>query len=430
VACREIGIVWRLERDCWRRARYTIRSDKIPKESPNVPRFDEERVTHKQRLLVISPRPPSKDGKGDQKRALDAIRALEAQWEIEVVSWLHGAGERLLNSRLVSRAPTLLRFSLSLPAQVAYVQAQVPRSLFKAIEHADAILMITDRALSQPPRRPFVIDFVDDLSANATRRAEALNLIGRWFWRREARLVREFDSLLLWSAQAATAVSIADAASIGDTVVPIPLTLDLPEVPDDVTEMGDSVVFSGNLAYAPNAEAAMWICRSLAPALTKRGVDPSRVLIVGRRPPRALITAVKRAGVVLERDVPSIKDVLTRAGVCVAPMALGSGVQNKVLEAISAGRPCVITPLANVGLDLNDGVSAIVRARESEMFVDSVVRLLGNRQLAKTIAVSAREHLKRSDADIVSHAWRQLLGSIVPTVDLPNDLDGSEGPAH
>jgi len=52
--------------------------------------------------------------------------------------------------------------------------------------------------------------------------------------------------------------------------------------------------------------------------------------------------------------VDDIRPYIAHAGVAVAPMRVARGVQNKVLEAMAAGRPVVGTAAAFEGLDIAD----------------------------------------------------------------------------
>ena len=85
------------------------------------------------RLVVVSPRPPRFDGQGDQRRALEIVKALEQEWEVEVVSWLpdvdHPGWRRYRTTP--GQLARIGALAVVLPAQVAYVQslARPARSL-------------------------------------------------------------------------------------------------------------------------------------------------------------------------------------------------------------------------------------------------------------------------------------------------------------
>jgi glycosyltransferase involved in cell wall biosynthesis len=184
----------------------------------------------------------------------------------------------------------------------------------------------------------------------------------------------------------------------------------------------DRVAFIGNLFYEPNHEAALWICRCLVPKLRDRAFDPSRLVIAGRRPRRLLIAAAAAAGVELRPDVEDLGAVVAESAVVLAPMELGSGVQYKILDATGAGRPCVITPVANRGLGLEDEVSALVRERRADAIADAITTLLSDPRLRERIAAGALDHLHAFSPAEVAEAWRRC---IRPLMSDPSITSGS-----
>ena len=60
-------------------------------------------------------------------------------------------------------------------------------------------------------------------------------------------------------------------------------------------------------------------------------------------------------GVRVVADVPDLRPYLWGAAVYACPMESGTGIKNKLLEAMAAGAPAVATPLACQGLAVRDG---------------------------------------------------------------------------
>jgi len=368
------------------------------------------------RALLVSPRPPRPDGRGDQRRAAEILAALEADHEVEVVSWLPDVGGDAVarwggaSARDWTRA---LRLARRLPLTVAYVQALAPADLARRLadDAYDVAVLVTDRAVPPAFARVLdgrtVLDFVDDLGGTALRRARQSRGPARPLWHWEGRRLRRFDAAVAAAAGAAVAHSPADAARIAPGVRVVPLSVG-PRVPGPSGAVG-RVVFVGNLAYLPNHEAATWICTDLAPALERAGVAPGRLLLAGRRPRPALVAAARAAGVELRADVESLSDVLGQATVVLSPTVLGAGCQYKVLDACAAGRPCVLSAGANAGLGLADGRSALVRAREAGPFAEAVATLLADPGLRDRIGTAAREQMGPYQPEAVAAAWRRVV---------------------
>jgi FkbM family methyltransferase len=356
------------------------------------------------RIALVTPRPPQADGTGDQRRAQDLVDALSPVADLDVVSWLP-PGQRFPLPRTLRAWLRLALLAPVRPLQVALTQASCPPESEVRLREAEVVVFVTDRAPYRPTLPPSsVMDFVDDLAAVTARRgAEAVGLRG-WFWRMESNRLRRYDRRLLASAAVAVAHSAPDAASIGPGVQPICLPFRLPP-----SSPGDKILFLGNLYYHPNEEAALWICRELAPELVRRGVPPDRVVVCGRRPSPALRAAARRAGVDLRPDVPDTAAVMAEAMVVLCPTILGTGAITKVIDAVGARRPVVITPLANQGLGLVDGESALVKNREAAAFAEAVRTLLDSPALRISIAEAAYAQMRDYQPEAVYRAWQSAV---------------------
>jgi len=359
-------------------------------------------------LLIASPRPPRHDGQGDQRRTHEIISALQDDFSVEVVSWLPDvdAPSRI---RVLELLGALAR-SARAPLTVSYVQARAPASVRRRIRDSDAVLFVTSRAVLPRVRARFAVDFIDDLGGQAIRRGGGRLSPTALFWQWEGRRIRRFDRRVADRATRSFAVSERDAAAISARVEWVPLAVGI----GDQGPRGADIAFTGNLFYGPNHEAGLWICRELAPVLPDFGVPVDRVVISGRRPQRELVQAARSSGVRLAPDLDTLATPLRQAGVALAPMALGSGVQYKVLDAVGAGRPCVLTPMANRGLGLTDGASALIRHREPVAFADAIAGLLGNPAMCDHLVAEARRVLKPYMAKEVTSVWQGLMASLAP----------------
>jgi polysaccharide biosynthesis protein PslH len=92
--------------------------------------------------------------------------------------------------------------------------------------------------------------------------------------------------------------------------------------------------------------------------------------------------------------VPNIHDYLRRSAVAIAPMRAGSGIQNKVLEAMATGTPVVATPYGIGGLDAEQTKHLLIAANAEE-FAQSVIRLFKDKKLFKEIALNARKLVEK-----------------------------------
>ena len=98
--------------------------------------------------------------------------------------------------------------------------------------------------------------------------------------------------------------------------------------------------------------------------------------------------------------VPSMPDALNEAAVAVAPMRSGSGIQNKVLEAMACGLPVVASSLALGGIGARAGEEIVV-ADDAEETAAAVGALLRDRERAESIGKRARDYVVRE------HSWER-----------------------
>jgi glycosyltransferase involved in cell wall biosynthesis len=111
-----------------------------------------------------------------------------------------------------------------------------------------------------------------------------------------------------------------------------------------------TVVFCGVMNYPPNEAAAVWLARDIWPLVRVQRPD-ARLQLVGSSPTRAVRQlANERAAITVTGAVPDVRPYLWQAAVAAAPLLTARGVQNKVLEAVAAGLPTVVTPVVLDGL--------------------------------------------------------------------------------
>lgn len=138
-------------------------------------------------------------------------------------------------------------------------------------------------------------------------------------------------------------------------------------------EPRQELVFVGNFAYQPNADAALWFCSEILPQVRER-VPGVRALLVGNDPPREVLELACEHVEVTGR-VRKVERYLDRAAVVVSPLRVGGGIKVKVLEALHRGKAIVSTSVGVQGLGAGVGRSVEV-ADDPDRFADACARLL------------------------------------------------------
>jgi glycosyltransferase involved in cell wall biosynthesis len=128
-----------------------------------------------------------------------------------------------------------------------------------------------------------------------------------------------------------------------------------------------------------------------------------RVNIVGHNPPRQLRDLITHhaSGITLLGSVPDIRPYLQQAGVAVAPMPYGAGIQNKVLEAMACATPVVATPQAVSAIQAIDGEHLLLGAPPA-VFARQVLRLLEDANLRARVGAAGRRYAE------THHDWNTI----------------------
>ncbi|MFN2590400.1 MAG: glycosyltransferase family 4 protein [Actinomycetota bacterium] len=133
-----------------------------------------------------------------------------------------------------------------------------------------------------------------------------------------------------------------------------------------------TVAFIANFAYAPNIDAAEFLCREIFPRV-RAAVPDAMLLLVGNEPSET-VSNLAGDGVIVTGRVPSVEPYLDAAHVVVCPLREGGGVKVKVVEALARGKPIVTTSIGAQGL--SPGGDHFVVEDRPRRFARHVVRLL------------------------------------------------------
>jgi sugar transferase (PEP-CTERM/EpsH1 system associated) len=168
--------------------------------------------------------------------------------------------------------------------------------------------------------------------------------------------------------------------------------------------LGRPLVFTGVMDYWPNIEGITWFVDRVLPRV-RQFVPDTQLYIVGRRPTPQVRKLARRRGVTVTGFVEDIRDYLAAANVCVVPLRIARGIQNKVLEAMAMGKAIVTTAQAFEGLRAVAGIDIVVAGGEDD-FVQAIVSLLCDSARAEQIGARARVCVERH------YCWDSNLGRL------------------
>ena len=222
-------------------------------------------------------------------------------------------------------------------------------------------------------------------SGNPLRRAYAT--IQWWRMARyEPAILRAVDRVLVCSDLERDLVRTAGAR---DAMV-VPNGVDVAALAVEPRRTSDrpTILFTGGLAYAPNAEGVRWFVLEVLPELRK--VLPRfRLVVVGKGAPSSLLAHAVPGEVEFAGWVEDVRAKLAEADLSIAPLRVGGGTRIKILESMAAGVPVVATRVGAEGIEAVDGES-ILLADEPAAMARAIADLARDPSRARRIADRAR----------------------------------------
>jgi sugar transferase (PEP-CTERM/EpsH1 system associated) len=241
---------------------------------------------------------------------------------------------------------------------------------------------------------PVVMDFVDVDSDKWRQYAERSRPPVNWLYRTEGRRLETAEAdVARWARVCLLATEAEEKLLKGfapwarSAVMANGIDLDYYQ-PVGGPSGRPVVLFTGAMDYLPNVDAVGYFCDEILPRV-RREVPETRFYIVGLNPTPDVQRLGSRAGVTVTGSVPDVRPYYARASVCVAPLRIGRGIQNKVLQGMAMGLPLVVSSLAGRGLDAEPGRHLEV-ADAPAPFADHVVRLLKRPESGRALGRSGR----------------------------------------
>ena len=377
-------------------------------------------------LLFLSQRIPFPPNKGDKLRSFSVLRHLSKSWKVHLGCFIDDPNDWQYMEELRPYCEDLCCVGLdrrwakvrSLGGLITgtslseryYQSAKLAKWVRETLQsgHPSAAFLYSS-VMGQYLLRPadaelrparVVMDFVDVDSDKWRQYAERHAWPMSWIYRRESSHLLAFDRAVSRSTDASVFVSQPEA-NLYRSLVPeaspkihaIPNGVDFTYFslqtnhPNPFPQGSRNLVFTGAMDYWPNEDAVAWFAHSMFPAI-RRQVPDSAFYIVGGNPTPMVQKLAELPGVTVTGRVPDVRPYLAHAAVCVAPMRIARGIQNKVLEGMSMSRVVITTDQGLEGIDAVPNRDLLV-ANSPEEFIAVTLSVMTDTSLAR-IGTAAR----------------------------------------
>jgi len=382
------------------------------------------------RILCLCSRPPYPPNDGARVRMYNLAKEIARDHEVDIVAISKDDKYETPNNefgayRIFEEHP--IRFYVrgvrSLfsqdPIQCrTYLSPKVKRWVDEHIEEYDLVYCthLATVKYVEDHNTPKVLDLVDAVSNNFSEFVTDSSFVWQLIYRIESKRASRYETYAADLFDRSIITTDTDRQHIdSDNIVVVPNG-----VTDEVFEYNLSVpdtrevVFLGDLSYLPNETAVKWYAEEIFP-LVRDAVPESTFKIVGKSPSKNIRKLAENDGITVTGFVDDPYEHVRDARVSVAPVQIGGGIQNKVLEAMGLGTPVVTTKFGATGINVTEGTDLLIRD-EPQAFARAVVDILENRELAETLSKNARELIKQqytweSAGDVLNEQINQILST-------------------
>lgn len=175
------------------------------------------------------------------------------------------------------------------------------------------------------------------------------------------------------------------------------------EIPNDeqisIPEHEYSLVFSGVMDYGPNKDAAIYFAREIFPKL-KEIIPSCTLTLAGKNPPKDVLE-LQDENVIVTGFVEDMIRTITKSSIYISPLRYGSGTKNKVLEAMAAGMPVLLSSVSREGINGLIDQKNCIFVKDNE-WIEKIVELFSNPELRRNIAKNGKEYVKKN------HSWKPV----------------------
>lgn len=375
--------------------------------------------------------------KGDKLRAFQHLKILSGENEIHLVAlsdkkvkqeWMNAIQPYCKKIDILPLTiPGLLAemssfFIKRLPLQVGYfTRKKYIQQVHQIIKESapDLIycqLIRTVEYLKDIKDIPKVIDYQDAFSRGTAQRSARAVFFLRPIYKRELKLVLEYEQQSFNLFNKHIIISEQDRewlnASRKNEVTVIQNGIDLNYFQRHaVTEDKFDITFTGNMNYIPNIDAAVFLVRKIMPVVWKE-LPGASVQIAGAHPNRK-VKELASEKVTVTGWVNDIRESYYKSRIFIAPMRMGTGLQNKLLEAMAMELPCITTSISCSPLGAMPGRDILV-GNNSEELAQHIINLLKDNSLSKRIAADGYNYIKENFAlEISAGKLKKVLSDLI-----------------
>ena len=367
------------------------------------------------KILFLTSRFPFPLEKGDKLRAYHQIKELSKYHEIHLVcivdddplpDHIDKISKFTTSIHTVSITPLERFYSVvkaswsGIPYQIAWFYSLTIKALIDQIylkvgpDHCFCQLTrMAEYAKDFPCKK--TLDYMDSFGTSMHKRGHIAGFPSSWLYNLEAKRMIDYEATISHFFDFLTIISDQDKSYLDFKgsdkiqVVGNGVSEEFTGV-DLTTENKYELVFVGNMSYLPNIESVQFLVNKILPLLPSH----FKLLIAGANPdPR--VVSISSPRVCVSGWVADIRLSYLSGKIFVVPMWSGTGQQNKILEALGLGIPCITTTAVNNAIGAEPDKEIII-AESPEEFAEAIIMLLDDVNKYRQIQVNGKKFVKQN----------------------------------
>ena len=374
--------------------------------------------SYEMKIFVLLPRIPYPLEKGDKLRAFNQIKQLAKHNEIVLCALNDNAKVseqdafralqpycQSINFIRFNKLQILLglvrAFFKGLPMQCGYFYNRKAAKKVNALIAKHNLDMLYGQLLRvaeyiRHKDIPKAIDYQDIFSYGMKRRADIASFVTRPIYNMEYRRLKHYEAAIFDDFDVRTIISEPDRKLFPheklDEILIIPNGVDHDFFKPMEREKKYDLVFTGNMSYPPNVNAVEYLAYEILPIVWK--TRPETTLYIAGATPDPKVKKAASDKIIVSGWLDDIRDAYAQSRVFIAPMRIGTGLQNKLLEAMSMRLPAITSPLANASLGAKPNEEILIGSNAQEM-AQHIITLLTDTQKAEQIAQAGFDFTNR-----------------------------------
>jgi len=238
------------------------------------------------------------------------------------------------------------------------------------------------------------LDYMDVFSKGMERRGDKAPFYSKWLYRWESRKQKQYETDLFKDFNTHTIITEEDRSFINHpekaTINIIRNGVDLNYFKPQIKPAKYDIVFVGNMAYAPNIDAAIFLCKEILPILQKQK-SGIKILLAGTSPSSAVLKLQSKS-VTVSGWMDDIREAYADSSLFIAPMRIGTGLQNKLLEAMAMNKACISTELASKPIKASE--NSLLVGNTKEELAALCLELLEKNELRNLVSSKGHQFVK------------------------------------